>query len=361
MTALIVIRELFATIAYGLLIAVSAISGDSQTLAATAIATLVLFARALDASEMWFQARAESHKSAVIKIGVVTAMLAIRVAAAASGAELLVFLFLYVLESVAISILLLLRYLLDRESPGFSRPETSTPRALLRASWVLALASVANQINSRGDIIVIQALLGSAAVGLYSAAARLSEMAYFLPTVFMTATFPRLLQIRKIHGAGSERYRAELQSSYDRACWAGIGIMVAILTVGPWALELLFGERFAEAGPILRVHALALPFVFMAAVFSKWIIAENRLFASLIRHGLGASLNIALNFALIPTMGLIGSAWATVISYAVASYLSCFATRSTRQAGVQMCLAFIAPIRAAHRRLSNGGSNGKAA
>lgn len=347
MTALIVLREAFAVLAYLVLLGVSTTSGDPQTVSMTAVATVVLFARALDASEMWFQSRAESHKSATIRVSVVLVMLGVRLYLATIGADVLIFVLLYVAESVIISILLLSRYLLDRNSPRLAFPDIQTPRDLLGRSWLLALSSVAGQVNSRGDIIVIQAMLGSASVGIYSAAARLSEMTYFLPAVFMTATFPRLLQIRRKYGGQSEEYRRELQGSYDRACWTGIAIMAALVLLGPWGLQLIYGDRFAAAGQVLQVHALALPFVFMAAVFSKWIIAEDLLVASLVRHALGAGLNIGLNILLIPTMGIMGSAWATVASYFVASFLSCFATRSTRAPGWQMCLALAAPVRLA--------------
>lgn len=345
MTALILIREFFAILAYLVLLPISALVGDAAVVGATAIALLVLFARALDASELWFQAQARSGSTAPVRIAVVLVMLGIRLVLAFTGADLMTFVILYVVEAVVVSSLLLVRYARDRDSPKFAKPEIETPRALLGSSWILMLASLATQINSRGDVVVIQALLGSSAVGLYSAAARLSEMAYFLPVVFMTATFPRLLQVRREYGHKSRQYKQELQASYDRAFWAGVLIAVVILLIGPWVLTTLYGAKYEASGPVLQIHVLALPFVFMAAVFSKFIIAENALFASLTRNTLGAVLNIALNFLLIPHWGILGSAWATVFSYFVASYLSCFATKTTRVAGVQMTLAFIYPLR----------------
>lgn len=354
MTALIVIRESFALILYCVLLGVSATSGSTDIVGVTAIALTVLLARAFDASEFWFQSRAESGKTAPIRIAVVLTMLIARLALAALGADLVVFIYLYVTESLVVTTLLLIRFLFAPDSPKLASVELKTPKTLLKRSWLLALSGVAAQVNSRGDIVIIQALLGSASVGIYSAAARLSEMMYFLPAVFMTATFPRLLQIRKRSGRGSTEYRDELQASYDRACWAGIGVTLGLLILGPFVLEFLYGQRYSEAGSILQVHALALPFVFMAAVFSKWIIAENLLKASLMRHVLGAVLNIGLNFILIPNYGLLGSAWATVISYVVASFLSCFASRPTRFAGVQMALALIAPARLLYKKLQKG-------
>ncbi|SEP86397.1 oligosaccharide flippase family protein [Arthrobacter sp. OV608] len=345
MTALIVIREFFAVLAYALLLSVSLTAGQSVVLEATAVALLVLISRGFDATEYWFQARVESRKSAVVRISVVLAFLAARLCAAVLGVDLWIFLWMYVAESVFISLGLLLRFYLDRQSVGLGRPRIHSVHQLLGKSWILLLSGIAQQVNSRGDILIIQALVGSVGVGIYAAASRFSEMFYFLPVVFMTATFPSLIRVRKKYGGASSQYRRSLQRSYDLACWTGIGIAAAAFLLGPAFLTLLYGSDYSLSGQILQIHVLALPFVFMGAVFSKWILVEDLLFASLIRHFLGAALNIGLNFLLIPTMGLAGAAVATLVSYIVASFLSCFIGTSTRPAGLQMALALIAPVR----------------
>jgi O-antigen/teichoic acid export membrane protein len=357
-TALLITREFFAIIAYLGLLALSLTAGDQAVVAATAIALIVLVARAFDATEYWFQARVQSGKTAPVRIAVVLVMLAIRVLAAVLGADLQIFLLLYVAEAVVTSAALLARYLCDRESPGLGKYELATSKSLLSSSWLLMLSGIAGQINTRGGIIIVQVLLGSASVGVYSAAARLSELFYFLPVVFMTATFPRLLQIRRKNGKDSAAYRRELQRSYDQAFWAGVAIATVVFLVGPFVITVLYGDRYAGAGEILQIHVLSLPLVFMAAVFSKWIIAENLLVASLTRHAFGAVLNLALNFLLIPMMGITGAAYAALVSYCVASYLSCFVSKSTRPAGVQMTLAVMAPGRLAWHQYKKFRSRG---
>lgn len=347
MTALVLIRELFAALGYTAFLLISLTSDDDVATAVTAISLVVLFARGLDASELWFQSRAESKYTAPVRIGAVVAALVARVVGIMLGLDLTGFIIIYVAEAVLTSGGLLWRYLSDRRSPRFAKPDLETPKNLLGDSWLLLLGGIANQVNTRADIPLLQALSGATAVGLYSAAARLSELFYFLPAVFMTAYFPRLLNIRKVHGPESARYRREMQRAYDLACWVGILIAVVVVLVGPWALTLLYGEAYESAGSVLRIHVIALPFVFMGAVFSKWILAEGYLVASLTRHVLGAGLNVGLNVILIPHYGILGAAYATVVSYAVAQYLSCFASKNTRPAGVQMTLAIVWPLRLA--------------
>jgi Na+-driven multidrug efflux pump len=52
-----------------------------------------------------------------------------------------------------------------------------------------------------------------------------------------------------------------------------------------------------------------------------------------------------LNLLLIPEFGGRGAATATVISYAVAGYLSLFVSRQTRPIALQMSKAMVLPLR----------------
>ncbi|WP_168929340.1 flippase [Nocardioides sp. GY 10113] len=349
-SSLMLIREAFGLAGYAAIAAVSVTSGSSQTIAATLVAGTALLARAADAPELWFQAEMRSPVVARIRITVTVALLAVRLLALVFWSSIWVFLALYVLESVIASTWIAVRYLRDRQSPGLSRPRAAECAPLVRESFPLFLSGVANQVNLRGDIILIQALLGSAAVGAYSVAARISEVAYFLPVVFMNATLPLLVKLRREVGADDPRYVAMLQKSYDQAFWYGVAIAAAAGASGSIVIGLL-GPDYSPSIGVLWIHLLACPFVFMGAVYAKWIIAEGALWSALIRHSAGAGANIGLNLLLIPTLGIRGSAIATVTSYILASYLACFIGRDTRVAGVQMSLAIAAPARLVVARL----------
>jgi Na+-driven multidrug efflux pump len=62
----------------------------------------------------------------------------------------------------------------------------------------------------------------------------------------------------------------------------------------------------------------------MRALLSKWLIIEHLLKYSLVTQASGAILNVLLNFLLIPAYHGVGAAFATLISYAAASYFALF-------------------------------------
>lgn len=342
---LFIVREACALGAYVVLGAVAFLTGNQSTIPVALVALTVLFARAADVPELWFQSQARLVAVAPVRICALAGMLAVRVAVAVSGAPLIVHVLLYVIESCVVSGVLFMRFYLTRERPQISGGSVAGAVSLIGSSWLLLAGGVAAQVNSRADIILLQSLSGSEDVGLYAAAARLSELAYFLPVVFMTATFPRLLQMRRKFGPESSEYRSELQRGYDLAFWSGMAIASVVFVTGGIAIRALFGEEFEASVSVLRVHVVALPVVFMAAVLSKWMVAEGLYAFSLYRNLAGALINVVLNFLWIPMYGIQGAAWATVVSYATASYLVCWFPARLRPAAVQMSLAFIAPAR----------------
>ncbi|HBS6199539.1 TPA: polysaccharide biosynthesis C-terminal domain-containing protein, partial [Klebsiella pneumoniae] len=110
-------------------------------------------------------------------------------------------------------------------------------------------------------------------------------------------------------------------------------ISIFITIIAHTAINILYGEAYAESATILIIHIWASLFVFMRAVLSKWLVIENMLPFSLVTHISGAIVNIILNLILIPKMGGIGSAIATVISYSISSYFSLFIFKRTRVMG----------------------------
>src|SRR5690606_30494984 len=105
---------------------------------------------------------------------------------------------------------------------------------------------------------------------------------------------------------------------------AAVAMLLAIVVsfASPWIIRFLFGESYAPAAAILSIHVWAGIFIFMRAVLSKWLIAEELYWFSLVTHVSGAVVNIGLNLWLIPILGGKGAAIATLVSYSTSSYLS---------------------------------------
>ncbi|MEO8165115.1 MAG: polysaccharide biosynthesis C-terminal domain-containing protein, partial [Betaproteobacteria bacterium] len=94
---------------------------------------------------------------------------------------------------------------------------------------------------------------------------------------------------------------------------------------------------------VLTIHVWSTVFVFLGVTSSSWLLVENLTAVSFYRTALGAVANIALNLLLIPAFGLVGAAWATLLSMAIATF-GVFVDSRSRLVGTMMLRAFF-PVR----------------
>lgn len=164
------------------------------------------------------------------------------------------------------------------------------------------------------DQIMLGNILGNKAVGEYSAAIKISEIWYMVPTIAISSLAPFLTKIKM---ENQIVYYKNLQKLFTFMLWASLIVSVIFLFASDPLIKILFGAQYAHASMILKIHIWSSVPVFFGSAWSCWIIIENRQKITFITHTSASVLNIALNIYLIPLMGVTGAAVATIISYAV--------------------------------------------
>jgi PST family polysaccharide transporter len=207
------------------------------------------------------------------------------------------------------------------------RPRITRAKSLLRDSWPLILAAIAVTIYMRIDQIMLGHMVGNEAVGIYTAAVRISEVWYVIPLAIAASVFPSILEARKKNG---DLYKQRLQKLYDLMVLLTLAVALPMTFLSDWIVVLLFGQAYSAAGTVLSIHIWATLFVFLGVASEKWFLAENRQILSFQRTLLGALVNIGLNIILIPKFGIIGAALTTVFSYAIAAMLADVIQKETR-------------------------------
>jgi O-antigen/teichoic acid export membrane protein len=177
---------------------------------------------------------------------------------------------------------------------------------------------------------------------VYAAAARVSEVWYFIPAAIVTSFFPKLVRNKQVAAA---TYQVDIQKLNDILLIFAVSIAVLMTIIGDDLVAWLFGPSYSESSPIVLVHIWGAVFVFMRELFSKWLLAESLLTFSLLSQGLGALANVALNYFLIPTYGALGAAYATVISYSIAGYLVLFIHPKLWPMARVITRSFLLPLR----------------
>ena len=299
--------------------------------------------RAFSVIQFWFESQVQARFTAIAHLVALPAIAGYKVGLVLMDASLLLFATSSVLEAVLSAILLVVLY---RKTTGIkpSRWCFSSVRArkLLKKGGLIFLGSIFAMVYLKVDQVMLRWLVGPAEVGVYAVAARLSEVWYFIPTAIVASFFPRLIQLRK---QAIALYKARLQQVFDLLFVIALAVAIAVTLVSGLIITLLFGAAYSDSASILNIHIWAGVFIFMRAALSKWILIEDVLVFSLVTQGLGAGVNIILNLIFIPYAGGIGAAWATLLSYAAASYLSLLFVPKTREVFVMMSKAMLAPAR----------------
>lgn len=198
---------------------------------------------------------------------------------------------------------------------------------LLRESWPLLLSAVAITVYMKADILMLSMIAGDRQTGLYSAAARLSEVWYFVPISAIAAVRP---QLARLHANEQyTAYRVYIQRFMTATVGLSLLALVLVILLAHPIISLIYGVEYVDASILLRIHILSAPFAFLHVAASPWFVDRSMTRAVLARSSAGAAINVATNLVLIPHYGAIGASIATLLAYASSVLLNGLAV-STR-------------------------------
>ena len=323
----------------------------TASFALIAIAGAALLFAPIDVVDYWFNAFVQARYVSIARLSAQLAFVGLTLLFVFRGADVVMFAIPYLLQaSVAAIVLLLLFRAKANIRLSAWRFDGRHARELLKQGWVIYLASFFAVIYLKIDQVMLRWLADSAEVGVYAVAARLSEVWYFIPTAIVASVFPKLIDLRASDKAS---FTHRLQQLFDVLAVLGMAIAILVTLLAPWLIPWIFGVDYAGSAAILVIHTWASVFIFMRAALSRWILIENALYFSLLTQGLGALSNVILNYLLIPLYGGRGAAWATLVSYAVASFFAVFLYPRTRPVFWLMLNALLAPVRYPFRFLAS--------
>jgi PST family polysaccharide transporter len=316
-------------VAYGLILTTIFWLRPDDALAKTIVAILgsMMLFKASEVAVCWFESQVLSKFTVWVQNGTFLIFAFVKVLLILKGAPLVAFAWVTMAEGVAVALMMLI--VLGVRGPRARQLRVTVERvkSLLADSWPLLLSGMAVMIYMRIDQIMLGQMLGDGAVGIYSAAVRISEIWYFAPIAIVASVFPTILEAKK---RDEKQYYHQLQKLYNVMTFSSIAVALPMTFFSDRILVLLYGVDYVEAGPVLAIHIWAAVFVFLGVASSKWFLSENRQLLGLQRTVLGAAVNIILNFLLIPISGPIGAAFATVVANAMAAYFFDIANKSTR-------------------------------
>lgn len=192
--------------------------------------------------------------------------------------------------------------------------DNTLAKVILKNSWPLMLAEVAGFVYLKIDQVMIGSMLGNYKVGIYAAAVKLVEVWYFVPGIICTALFPAIINAKKTN---INLYKNRLKNFYILMAIVPIIMAIPISLLAKPIIQIIFGNGYLESVLILKIYIWSSIGLFLSMAVVQYLMSENLVKIIFWLNFLAMIVNIILNLILIPTFGIIGSAWATLISYAV--------------------------------------------
>jgi O-antigen/teichoic acid export membrane protein len=163
-------------------------------------------------------------------------------------------------------------------------------------------------IAYRGDAIILGALSTSRDVGYYSVATSPASVLRLPSTAIGQVLFHDV-------AAG----RVGKRHVWLRVLQAELAIVPLIVIgwlVADWIIPLLFGEDFRAAVDVFRVLLLGELLLAPFLILGKVLVGRGGRWSASLSGVTGAIVLVGLCFALIPSWGVLGAAWSSVIAYA---------------------------------------------
>ncbi len=277
--------------------------GDTLTLWLVILSAGGFIFQSINVIDLYFQARVESRYTVFSAGGAFLLMSLLKVVLILMGAPLIGFAWAGLGEGLLMAAFLLLAYRRTNQSIWKWRLDFGVTQRILKDSWPLILAGISVMIFMRVDQILIGQMLNDKAVGLYSAAVRISEIWYFIPAAVASSTLPGLIESKK---QSTELYYRRLQQLANLLVRVAVVVAVVMTFLSKPIITLLFGHSYEGSWPALSVLIWSgIPYSFGGA-WTNWMTVENRTKTMFLFHANAAVVNLLLNFLLIPRFGILG-------------------------------------------------------
>jgi O-antigen/teichoic acid export membrane protein len=274
--------------------------------------------KASEISLYWFESQVLSKYTVWVQNAVFLFFAIIKVLLILAKVELKLFVWVILAEAATVAVALLVA--MNMRGVLIRRLEVSLSRAksLLAESWPLIISNFSVLIYMKTDQIMLGQMMGDAAVGIYSAATRVSEVFYFIPVIIVNSVFPTILKARS---QNAEHYNHLVQKLFDLLVFTGFLVTLTVTFSSTQLIGFLFGASYTHAAAVLTIHICASIFVFLGVASNSCLLSEDLQMLILQRTVVAAIFNIMFNLILIPDFGAQGAALGLLASQLIASIL----------------------------------------
>jgi len=227
----------------------------------------------------------------------------------------------YLIASVMISIIIFLMML--RVFPFFSikaKISKELSKRIFLFSLPVFFTGIGGTILVYTDNLVITYFLSLRDVGLYNAALPTSQLLWVLVGSITVALLP---VVSYLHAKNDKNTLSKIIGLLVKFSFiATIPFVLIVMSFPDVVIKILFGDGYVGAAPTLQVLALTSLFYSTFSIMYTSILGVGKPSINVKVISFIAVIDLILNIVFVPTMGIIGAAITTLVSYFIGTVIS---------------------------------------
>jgi len=228
---------------------------------------------------------------------------------------------IFTLVLASVSTVFLAAFVFFKQEKIILRLDKKITRELLIESLPMGLILIFFTLDRQIDTILLGAIKGSGAVGIYALSGRINGVVLLGAAFLMNALLPVLSQVRN--------KREKVQKIFSHVFWLiflmGFLAGVLVFVFSPLMVKILTQSSFLEFSSsvlVLRIFSLSLFFAYFNHLTGYTLVAFGKQRSYLLVAGIALVFNVAANLWAINSYSFLGAAWVTVITEVIVFILT---------------------------------------
>lgn len=321
------LTAVFSTIAVIALVSITDKS-DPLMVKIAILESIAILASAFDTFMYWFQGKLLGKYTSIASVVAYIGMSLYRIYLLANNADILWFAFATSVDTLLLSLILMLCYV--RENGFHPKVSIRLGKSLMKQSYHYMISGLIAILYSKIDQIMLKQMLDTYSVGLYTAALTIAGLWGMIPSAFIQSVSPILYKnAEENRGMFYKRLRQSYAGIWLlNICWS-LGVSI----FSYWVIYLLYGKAYLGARGALVIVVWYTGITSIGSLTQVYLATENK--NKYVNYFALAGLvtDVVLNALLIPKMGILGAAIATLVTYTVIHIVMPLAIKDTRDAG----------------------------
>lgn len=283
--------------------------GETETIIVCALYSISLLTQALEMIRYWYQAKYLAKYSSLVSFGAYVLVAGYQFFLLLTGKSVLWFAVSVALDYLLIALLLFIIYFrLGGKKLSFS---FQAGKRMFSKSRYYIVSAMMVAIFAQTDKVMIKLMMGAEYTGYYSAAVACAGVFNFVFVAIIDSFRPTVFEEKLV---GQQEYEKALVGLYSIIIYLSLLQSIVMTGFAPLLIRIMYGSAYSAAVPVLRLIVWYTTFSYLGGVRNIWLLAENKQKYLWIINLSGALANVVLNYVLIPLMGIMGAALASLIT-----------------------------------------------